>query len=63
MAKYCDICSKGPVSGNNVAHSNRKTKRIWAPNIQKVRVLVNGTPMRLKVCTSCLRSGKVQRAL
>ena len=63
MAKYCDICNKGPMSGNKVSHSHRISKRIWAPNIQKVRILVNGAPMKVKVCTSCLRSGKVQRAL
>ena len=45
------------------AHSNRKTNRIWAPNVQNVRVVVNGTAKRMNVCTSCLRSGNVTRAL
>jgi len=46
-----------------VSHSNRKTNRVWAPNVQNVRVLVDGRPQRMNVCTRCLRSGNVQRAL
>ena len=62
MAKYCEICQKGVRSGNNVSHSNRKSKRKWAPNVQRVRVVSeNGAPERKYVCTRCLRSGKVQR--
>ena len=63
MGKYCEICHKGTMSGNNVSHSNRKTRTSWAPKTQKVRVMVNGTPTRMYVCTRCLRSGKVERAL
>lgn len=63
MGKFCEICHKGIVYGNNVSHSNRKTRRTWAPNAQKVRVLVNGTATRMSVCTRCLRSGKVERAV
>ena len=40
MGKYCEVCGKGVVYGNNVSHSNRKTRRTWAPNTQKVHVLV-----------------------
>ena len=63
MGKFCEVCAKGTISGHNVSHSNRKTNRIWAPNVQRVRVVVNGTAMRMNVCTRCLRSGNVQRAL
>lgn len=49
------------MSGNLVSHSNRKAKRIWAPNIQRVNVIVDGTPRKMNVCTRCLRSGMVQR--
>ena len=49
MGKYCEVCNKGVMSGNMVSHSNRKTKRSWAPNVQKVRVVVNGTPRRMNV--------------
>ena len=63
MGHFCEVCEKGTMSGHNVSHSNRKTNRIWAPNVQRVRVLVNGQSRRLNVCTRCLRSGNVQRAL
>ncbi len=61
MAKYCEICGKGVSSGNNVSHSNRKSKRKWAPNVQHIRVVENNTPMRKYVCTRCMRSGLVER--
>ena len=61
MAKFCEICGKGIMSGNKVRHSNRKSRRTWAPNIQPARVLVNGTPKKVDICTRCLRSGKVER--
>ena len=63
MGKFCEVCAKGSMSGHNVSHSNRKTNRIWAPNVQRVRVVVDGQAKRLNVCTRCLRSGYVQRAL
>ncbi len=63
MGKFCEVCEKGTMSGNKVSHSERKTRRVWAPNTQPVRVIVNGAPKRMHVCTRCLRSGKVQRAL
>ena len=63
MGSYCQICGKGTMNGNLVSHSDRKTHTTWAPNVQSVRVVVGGGVKRMKVCTSCLRSGKVQRAL
>ena len=57
MASICEICGKGKLAGNNVSHSNRHTKRAWNPNI------VEGSVKRLNVCTRCLRSGKVNRAI
>ena len=63
MGMFCEVCAKGSMSGHNVSHSNRKTTRIWAPNVQRVRVVVDGQAKRLNVCTRCLRSGNVQRAL
>jgi large subunit ribosomal protein L28 len=61
MAMTCQICHKKSVHGNNVSHSNIKTKRTWKPNIQRVRAIVDGSPRRIYVCSRCLRSGKVQR--
>lgn len=63
MGKFCEVCKKGTMSGNLVSHSNRKTRTSWAPNVQRVRVIVDGTPQRMNVCTRCLRSGKVQRSV
>ena len=63
MAHVCEICNKGPMSGMNVSHSHLKTKRRWNPNIQRVRAIVDGEVKRINVCTRCLRSGKVQRAI
>lgn len=62
MARRCEICDKGVVAGVQYSHSHRQSKRTWAPNIKKVKALVNGTPKTVHVCTRCLRSGKVQRA-
>lgn len=47
----------------SVSHSHRRTKRRWNPNIQRVRALVSGTPKRVNVCTSCIRAGKVTKAV
>lgn len=62
MASICDICGKGKMAGCNVSHSNRHTKRVWNPNIQQIRAVVNGEVKRVNVCTRCMRSGKVTRA-
>ena len=59
MAASCDICGKGPLFGNNVSHAHNITRRRWNPNLRSVRAVVNGARKRIRVCTSCLRSGKV----
>ena len=63
MASKCEICGKQPSFGMNVSHSHRRTKRRWNPNIQRVRAIVGGTTKRIDVCTGCLKSGKVQKAV
>ncbi len=62
MAK-CDVCSKDILFGLKVSHSNRKTNRPWKPNVRKVRVVENGSVKSANVCTRCLRSNKVTRAI
>jgi len=58
----CEICEKGPVYGHRVSHANNRTNRRWNPNLQRVRVVVGKTPQRMRVCTSCIRSGKITKA-
>jgi large subunit ribosomal protein L28 len=62
MARVCTVCGKGPVTGNNVSHANNRTKRRWYPNLQTVRVLVEGAPRRVRVCTQCLKSNRIAKA-
>ena len=61
MAK-CDVCGKGVLFGNNVSHSHRRTNAMWKANVKRVKCKVNGGIKRMHVCTSCLRSNKVERA-
>ena len=63
MARICAVCGKGAQVGMQVSHSHIRNKRIWSPNLQRVKALVEGTPKRILICTRCLRSGKVKRAV
>lgn len=63
MAKICDICGKGVQFGQNVSHANNVTKRRWEVNLQTVRATVEGQPKRLRVCTRCIRTGRVQKTM
>ncbi|MBQ3391318.1 MAG: 50S ribosomal protein L28 [Clostridia bacterium] len=62
MAK-CDVCGKGVNFGIQVSHSHRRSNRAWKPNVKRVKAIVNGSPKHINVCTRCLRSGKVTRAV
>jgi large subunit ribosomal protein L28 len=62
VSKVCEVCGKHPVAGRNVSHSHRVTNRVFRPNIQKVTAVVNGHVKRVKVCTKCMKAGKVTRA-
>lgn len=61
MAK-CAICSKAAHFGNAVSHSHRVSNRMWKANVKSVKVKVNGASKKMYVCTSCLKSGRVERA-
>jgi large subunit ribosomal protein L28 len=63
VSKVCSICGKKPSFGHNRSHSMVATKRRFNPNLQRVRVLLNGAPSREFVCTRCLKSGRVQKAV
>lgn len=62
MAQVCDVCGKGPQFGNNISHAHNVTKRRWNVNLHPVRAKVNGGNKRLRVCSSCLKAGKVVKA-
>ena len=58
----CFVCDKGVAFGNSVSHANNKTRRTWKPNLQVVRTLHEGTVIKMKICTRCLATSKIQRA-
>lgn len=59
----CAVCGKQRVVGNNVSHANNRTKRLTMPNLQKMRVIMNKSIKKRYVCTRCLRSGVVKKAV
>jgi large subunit ribosomal protein L28 len=63
MSKVCSICGRKPGFGNNRSHSMAATRRRFDPNLQRMRVLVDGIAKRAYVCTRCIKGGKVHKAL
>ncbi len=63
MSKVCEVCGKRPSAGNQVSHSQKKTRRTRSPNIQKVHAYIDGKKKRINVCTRCIKSGRVTKAL
>jgi large subunit ribosomal protein L28 len=61
MSRKCAICGKHPHVGHNVSHAHNVTKRRWLPNLQRVRVVIDGTPKKILVCANCIRSGAVDK--
>jgi large subunit ribosomal protein L28 len=59
MAQVCELCGKGPQFGNNVSHAHNVTRRRWNPNLQTVKSKTAGGSKRVKVCTSCIKTGKI----
>lgn len=62
MANFCYVCNKGPATGNRVSNANNKRKRRFMPNLQRIRILEGGRAVRVRVCTRCLKAGKVAKA-
>ena len=62
MSRVCTICSKRPMSGNQISKSRRHTKRRWLPNLQRVRVQTAEGPRRIRICTKCLRERESQQS-
>ncbi|OQY44589.1 MAG: 50S ribosomal protein L28 [Desulfobacteraceae bacterium 4572_87] len=61
MSKVCDICGKKPLVGYNVSHAHNKTKKRWYPNLQSVKCVKEGQTVKIKACTSCIKSGLVEK--
>ncbi|HET8577828.1 MAG TPA: 50S ribosomal protein L28 [Methylomirabilota bacterium] len=63
MAQRCDICGKGPAVGHKISHAHNVTKRRWLVNLVSMRAQVGGAVKRLRVCTRCLKAGKVTKVV
>lgn len=61
MAQRCEICGRGPLTGNTVSHAHNVRRRRWNVNLRRVRALVNGVHKRIRVCAGCIRSGRVRK--
>lgn len=61
MARRCEICGKGPGTGNHISHAHNKNRRRYLPNLQKIRAKMNGRVQRINACTRCIRSGRIQK--
>ena len=62
MAQRCEVCGKGPAYGNVVSHANNTRRRRWHVNLRRVKAVVDGVRKYVKVCTACIRSGRVKKA-
>jgi large subunit ribosomal protein L28 len=63
MAQRCDICGKDPVVGHRISHAHNVTKRRWMPNLVSMRAMTQGVIKRMRVCTRCLKAGKVSKVV
>ena len=63
MSKKCELTGKIPLKGHKVSHANNKTRRRWKPNIKKLRVVMKGSVKTMKICTRCIKSGKITKAI
>lgn len=63
MSKQCDVCGKTALKAAKISFSHKQHVHRQEPNLQSVKVKQNGTVKRINVCTSCIRAGKVQRAV
>jgi large subunit ribosomal protein L28 len=61
MSRTCDICGKHTITGNSVSHANNHTRRVWKPNLKKVKTQIDGTTATLKICARCLKSDYITK--
>lgn len=62
MPRTCTVCGKGRLTGHKVSHSNIKSPKVSRPNLQKIKVVLDGSVRRAQVCTRCIRTGAIQKA-
>ena len=62
MANFCYVCNKGPATGNRVSNANNRSKRRFMPNLQPVRIIEDGRRLKVRVCTRCIKAGKISKA-
>ena len=62
MALKCDLCGKTPHYGNVVSHANNTRRRRWKPNLRRMAAIVDGVRKHVRVCTACIRAGRVRKA-
>ena len=62
MAQVCEVCGKGPRTGNTISHAHNTSRRRWNVNLRPIRAKVKGATKRMRVCTNCIKSGKVVKA-
>jgi large subunit ribosomal protein L28 len=63
MSKECAICGKRPNTGHTISHAHNISKRRWLPNLQKIRIEIDGKPRRAYVCTQCIKGGKAKKII
>jgi large subunit ribosomal protein L28 len=61
MAKECAICGKKPTTGSKISHAHNVSKRRWLPNLQKIRIELDGRSQRVYVCARCIKGGVVKK--
>ncbi len=62
MSRVCEVCGKRPLAGNMVSHSMRHTRRVRAPNLQRIHAIVAGRRSWIRACTRCIKSGRISKA-
>lgn len=62
MAQRCEMCGKGPRYGNVISHANNTRRRRWNVNLRRVKAIVDGVRKHVRVCTACIRAGRVKKA-
>jgi large subunit ribosomal protein L28 len=63
MSRKCEICGKHTMFGNKVSHAKNHTRRTWVPNLLDIKTEIEGTRKTLRICTRCLKGGKVVKVV